>query len=49
MFEQTICIGKRCYNSEHQALKALKKLDRRINKKVAKVKRKEIVRYDNEE
>ena len=49
MFEQTICIGKRCYNSERQALKALKRLDRRVSKKLEKAKQKEIVRYDNEE
>ena len=48
MFEQTICIGKRCYNSERQALKALKRLDRRVSKKLEKAKQKELIKYEYE-
>ena len=36
MQEGTIYIGKRYYNSEREALRALKKQERRINKKMKK-------------
>jgi hypothetical protein len=38
MQESTICIGKHCYTNKRAALKALKALDRRIQRRIAKAK-----------
>ena len=48
MKEATFCICKRCYSSEREAMRALKKLDRRINKKIERLYKKEIVKYEDE-
>ena len=46
MQETTIVIGKRAYKSKHAALKALKELDRRVQRKIEKQKAKQLVEYD---
>lgn len=38
MQESTICICKHCYTNKRAALKALKALDRRIQRRIAKAK-----------
>ena len=48
MQHNTICICKRCYNSEREAMRALKKLDRRLHKKLDRAKSKELVKYEDE-
>jgi hypothetical protein len=48
MKEATFCICKRCYCSEREAMRALKKLDRRINKKIQRAKSKELVKYEDD-
>lgn len=45
MSEKTICICKRCYDSECEARKALKKLNRRISKKIEKSQAKQLAEY----
>lgn len=48
MKEATFCICKRCYSSEREAMRALKKLDRRLHKKIERIKSKEIVKYEDD-
>ena len=38
MQESTICIGKHYYTNKREALKALRKLDRRIQRRIEKAK-----------
>ena len=46
MQETLIVVGKRVYKSKHAAMKALKDLDRRIQRKIEKQKAKQLVEYD---
>ena len=45
MQETMIVIGKRAYKSKHAAMKALKALDRRIQRKIEKQKAKQLTEY----
>ena len=49
MQEATIVIGKRVYKNKHAAMKALKDLDRRIQRKIEKQKAKQLIEYDFDE
>ena len=46
MQETLIVVGKRAYKSKHAAMKALKDLDRRIQRKIEKQKAKQLIEYD---
>ena len=46
MQETMIVIGKRAYKSKHAAMKALKELDRRVQRKIEKQKAKQLIEYD---
>ena len=43
--ESTVYIGKRFYNTEREALRALKKQERRISRKIEKQKAKQLIEY----
>ena len=49
MQEATIVIGKRVYKNKHAAMKALKDLDRRIQRKIEKQKAKQLIEYEFDE
>lgn len=38
MQESTICVGKHYYTSKREALKALRQLDKRVKRRIAKAK-----------
>lgn len=48
MQETMIVIGKRVYKSKHAAMKALKELDRRVQRKIEKQKAKQLTEYEIE-
>lgn len=45
MLENTIVIGKRVYKSKHAAMKALRELDRRVQRRIEKQKAKQLIEY----
>ena len=45
MQDLSICICKRVYKNKHAAMKALKQLDRRINKRIEREKSKKLAEY----
>ena len=49
MQETLIIVGKRAYKSKHAALKALKELDRRVQRKIEKQKAKQLIEYEYDE
>ena len=48
MQETVIVVGKRAYKSKHAAMKALKEMDRRIQRKIEKQKAKQLVEYEED-
>lgn len=44
----SICIGKRYYGNEEQALRALRKLDRQVRKRTAKLKKHTAHKYEDQ-
>ena len=49
MQETMIVIGKRCYKSKHAAMKALRELDRRVQRRIEKQKAKQLIEYEYDE
>ena len=49
MQETLIIVGKRAYKTKHAALKALKELDRRVQRKIEKQKAKQLIEYEYDE
>ena len=48
MQETLIVVGKRAYKNKREALKALKDLDRRIQRKIEKQKAKQLIEYEED-
>lgn len=48
MQETLIVVGKRAYKSKHAAMKALKELDRRVQRRIEKHKAKQLVEYEED-
>lgn len=48
MQETSICICKHMYCNKHAAMKALRQLDRRIQRRIAKIKEQPRHKYDEE-
>lgn len=48
MQETLIVVGKRAYKSKHAAMKALKELDRRVQRRIEKQKAKQLVEYEED-
>lgn len=48
MQETLFLVGKRAYKSKHAAMKALKEFDRRVQRRIEKLKSKQLTEYEIE-